>query len=82
MTPKRHGPESWPLPDTDADEKRRPSTSDGVISNTGGLGSGNGRARMNTDSTANTEKGNAAVLGRTGKKKRFPMLRKAFGLKD
>lgn len=93
VTPKRFGSASWPLPDPDADaNSNRPSTSDGAVPGTdvrfgntpGGVGGGmgNGRTRAGTDSTTNTEKGNNAIIGRTGKKKRFPMLRKAFGLDD
>lgn len=91
VTPKRLNSESWPLPDKEVEVDKRPSTSDGVVLGTdvrfgagvdAGAGTSNGRARTNTDSTANTEKGNNAMIGRGVKKKRFPMLRKAFGLND
>lgn len=84
--PSRIASDSWPLPDkTDVDD--RPNTSDGlgmdaneVTSDTAhgrpGLG-----VRENTSSTLKSE-GGTPIYGRSGKKKRFPMLRKAFGLHD
>jgi serine/arginine repetitive matrix protein 2 len=96
VTPKRFGSESWPLPNNNVDDKR-PSTSDGIVTgtdvrvgfagdlNNAGIDSGtptNGRVRTNTDSTTGTGKVGDMIVGRRGKKKRFPMLRKAFGLND
>ncbi|RMD41387.1 hypothetical protein DV735_g3726, partial [Chaetothyriales sp. CBS 134920] len=62
--------DSWPLKDAD-----RPSTSDGLLRNGSAVGS-DGLDRVSSSETVPT------ALGRSGKKKRFPMLRKAFGLKD
>lgn len=76
---RRHMPErimsdSWPLPPALPDEARRPMTSDGPLVR-------NGTTRLNQGSMRKPNEG-AEVVGRSGKKKRFPMLRKAFGLKD
>jgi len=75
--PPRMMSDSWPLPpQLPASVDRRPNTSDGIGAGkqppaAGGVGnSGTG------------VDGQAAAYSRTGKKKRFPMLRKAFGLKD
>lgn len=81
-TPQRMTSDSWPLPPKlIADDTQRPDTSDG----TGNAEGVNGRpglgTRQDTSGTVRTD-GGTPVLGRTGKKKRFPMLRKAFGLHD
>ncbi|KAJ9603974.1 hypothetical protein H2200_011496 [Cladophialophora chaetospira] len=73
--PERVMSDSWPLPPTLADEKpQRPTTSDGPPMR-------NGTTRLNQGSM---RKPNAGVdtVGRSGKKKKFPKLRKAFGLTD
>ena len=81
-TPQRVMSDSWPLPGIPSakgegklsDAAARPMTSDGSTGpKTGPLTGG----REFSTSTA----GEAAV-GRSGKKKRFPLLRKAFGLHD
>lgn len=83
-TPQRLMSDSWPLSTNEASDTDnvRPHTSDGAG---GADGVTNGRpglgSRQNTSATVRTE-GGTPVLGRTGKKKRFPMLRKAFGLHD
>ncbi|ERF69216.1 hypothetical protein EPUS_01173 [Endocarpon pusillum Z07020] len=81
-TPQRLTSDSWPLPlKATADDDDRPQTSNG----TGTAQDANGRpgwgTRQDTSGTVRTEDG-TPVLGRTGKKKRFPKLRKAFGLHD
>lgn len=81
-TPQRLTSDSWPLPlKAVADDDHRPQTPDG----TGTAQDLNGRpglgTRQDTSGTVRTE-GGTPVLGRTGKKKRFPKLRKAFGLHD
>lgn len=77
-TPQRMTSNSWPLPPTNDDGLK---SSDGA----GGAEGTNGRPhlgrRQETSDTVRTE-GGTPVLGRTGKKKRFPRLRKAFGLHD
>lgn len=76
---RRHQPhrmmsDSWPLPPNIPDSgKVRPSTSDGAPVK-------NGSARLNQGSMRTHEP--LQAVGRAGKKKKFPMLRKAFGLKD
>lgn len=73
-TPKRYASDSWPLPQMPGAMDSRPMTSDGVVGGRPGMGS-----RQPTAQTVDT---NGVVVGRTGKKKRFPKLRKAFGLHD
>jgi len=73
-TPKRYASDSWPLPQSVAAVDSRPMTSDGVVGGRPVMGS-----RQPTAQTVDT---NGVVVGRSGKKKRFPMLRKAFGLHD
>ena len=74
-TPQRFASDSWPLPQGAAADggksaaEARPSTSDGP-----GKRPGLGTRRSTVESQA--------VSARTGKKKRFPLLRKAFGLHD
>jgi serine/arginine repetitive matrix protein 2 len=81
-TPQRMTSDSWPLPPSPiVDETQRPPGSDPSgnsenVNGRPGLGS-----RQTTSGTARTE-GGTPILGRTGKRKRFPMLRKALGLHD
>ncbi len=71
--------DSWPLPekqDGTNENSTRPSTSSGLPTKTNGtaIRPGLGQRGDTGNSTAS--------YGRNGKKKRFPKLRKAFGLKD
>ncbi|KAL8940663.1 MAG: hypothetical protein Q9211_002168 [Gyalolechia sp. 1 TL-2023] len=82
-TPKRFASDSWPLPEMPpaAAGKGRPSTADGAAGKPLALGSmrpQSGSSRF----TAETEPVNGVAVGgkETGKKKRFPMLRKALRL--
>ncbi|OJD35056.1 uncharacterized protein BKCO1_19000129 [Diplodia corticola] len=78
----RRTSESWPLPPAIPDEDPsmvagRPTTSDGSPT----------RPRLNKrrstgGETAESEPVGNVAVGRSGKKKKFPMLRKAFRLKD
>jgi serine/arginine repetitive matrix protein 2 len=82
-TPQRMTSDSWPLPPSPiVDETQQPTAPDLV---NGNLENVNGRpglgSRQTTSGTARTE-GGTPILGRTGKRKRFPMLRKALGLHD
>ncbi|KAL9111163.1 MAG: hypothetical protein Q9227_004426 [Pyrenula ochraceoflavens] len=70
---------SWPLSEKEGREVNRPGTSDGVVKEV--PDSRPSLPRENTASTLRTE-GGTPVYGRSGKKKRFPMLRKALGLHD
>ncbi|MCJ1416491.1 hypothetical protein MMC32_002829 [Xylographa parallela] len=73
-TPKRYASDSWPLSESPVTPalNNRPQTSDGFA-----------RPNLGTrQSTAQSTATNGVVLGKNGKKKRFPMLRKAFGLHD
>ena len=73
--------DSWPLPEqtSSANDSTRPSTSSGVLAKT----NGNAIRPAIGQRTPTGETNNSTVsYGRSGKKKRFPMLRKAFGLKD
>ncbi len=73
--PERIMSDSWPLPPLVGDEKpQRPTTSDGPPVR-------NGTTRLNQGSMRRPGQPSEPV-GRSGKKKKFPMLRKAFGLKD
>lgn len=95
-TPKRFASDSWPLPENNTippaaaranNEKLRPSTSDGA-----GVGKplAMGTMRPEAGNRRFTAEGQpvgtngtvGAVGGKEAKKKRFPMLRKALGLKD
>ena len=81
--PERVMSDSWPLPPKIAG-RERPNTSDGirlsaVASDTNLRSTIASRGKMSTPSGA---VGPNAVYGRTGRKKRFPWLRKAFGLVD
>ena len=83
VTPQRFASDSWPLPPKIGalDEEQRPSTADALGTTNGSTvrpGVGN---RIPTSETMRTE-GGTPIVGRSGKKKRFPLLRKAFGLKD
>lgn len=74
-TPQRVMSDSWPLPPKISDNMNdRPNTADGATMR-------NGSARLNQGSMR-TRDVPMEPVGRSGKKKRFPMLRKAFGLKD
>ena len=73
-TPKRYASDTWPLPQIPGAVDSRPMTSDGVTGGRPDMGS--------RQATAQTTDANGVVVGRTGKKKRFPKLRKAFGLHD
>jgi hypothetical protein len=76
QTPQRVMSDSWPLPPKlPASMNERPSTADGPPYR-------NGTTRLNQGSMRMAELPPAEAIGRGGKKKRFPMLRKAFGLKD
>lgn len=81
-TPQRILSDSWPLPPKVlADMNERPHTSDGPAASAAmrpELEDGQPSSPMSKSSSQ--EAGSA--FGRTGKKKRFPMLRKAFGLRD
>lgn len=88
-TPKRYasytaGSQAWPLPAVPpipaASLTARPTTSDGVPAD----GRPNLATSQSTTKTAMMEgvQNEAAVSAKTGKKKRFPMLRKAFRLHD
>ena len=76
-TPKSIPSSAWPLPDVPipTGTVNRPNTSDGVALAAARPDIGSRRL------TAQPDPANG-VLGRSGKKKRFPMLRKAFGLHD
>ena len=76
-TPKRLMSDSWPLPQSPATDSR-PNTSDGAVVN----GRPEIGARRVTEQGERLEVNGVGVVGKTGKKKRFPLLRKAFGLKD
>ena len=90
-TPKRFLSDSWPLPEP-IKADARPNTSDGnIVVITGGNGNGNGNGAMTRPdlgtrrSTVQGEAAaetNGAAVEKAGKKKRFPMLRKAFRLND
>jgi serine/arginine repetitive matrix protein 2 len=75
--PERVMSDSWPLPPpippAEKSSRARPSTSDGPIRN--------GSTRLNQGSMRRPDVASDAV-GRSGKKKKFPMLRKVFGLTD
>jgi serine/arginine repetitive matrix protein 2 len=85
-TPTRIMSDSWPLPPKmPVIEEGRPNTSDGVdlpySQSDANLRPGLGERAPTTDTLRSA--GGTPIYGRTGKKKkRFPMLRKAFGLQD
>lgn len=76
--PQRIMSDSWPLPpkipESEENMGIRPNTADGPPMR-------NGSTRLNRGSMRAQEVP-LKPIGRSGKKKRFPMLRKAFGLKD
>ncbi len=75
-TPMRLPMDSWPLPQGPVSVgDGRPNTSDGGVSTRERPELGN---RRSTGQVVN----GVVVSAKTGKKKRFPMLRKAFGLHD
>ena len=77
VTPQQDWPQKPPpIPESPVSfgSQQRPQTSDGSMTNRPGAG-------KRTFSTNTTPEENAAP-GKTAKKKRFPMLRKAFGLRD
>ena len=79
-TPQRVMSDSWPLPPKmSAITDDRPNTAEGVPESDSRpmLGS-----RQVTSETVKTSGGKPIAYGRSGKKKRFPMLRRAFGLND
>lgn len=79
--------DTWPLATGQASttNTNRPSTSDGIAHS---QDKDNGRplfSRHGTSDSVDSKVTSAAsdvVIGRSGKKKRFPMLRRAFGLRD
>ncbi|RMZ90756.1 hypothetical protein DV736_g2004, partial [Chaetothyriales sp. CBS 134916] len=71
--------DSWPLPPktvAPTGQQGRPSTSDGLLHTNGSVLRPNTHDRVPSSETLPT------VVVHGDKKKRFPMLRKAFGLKD
>ncbi|KAK5951404.1 hypothetical protein OHC33_007460 [Knufia fluminis] len=79
MTPSRGMSDSWPLPPKipeDTQTVDRPFTSDGSTPRPP-IGD-----RQTSTATATSPIGSGEADGKGGKKKRFPLLRKAFGLKD
>jgi len=87
-TPQRTPTESWPLPaKIESGDGDRPYTADGVANASPPAIAGNEYKsdtlqRHNTASTVRTTGGTPVYSEKTGKKKRFPMLRKVFGLYD
>ena len=79
--PERVMSDSWPLPPKTMDDDGRPYTSDGVAITMGADGQSGVADGQNALSTVKSA-GGAPTYGRSGKKKRFQMLRKAFGLYD
>lgn len=78
----RRTSESWPLPPPIPDEKPstasgRPTTSDGSP-----VRPRLGKRQSTGGETTESEPVGQVAIGHSGKKKKFPMLRKAFGLKD
>ncbi|OKL61026.1 hypothetical protein UA08_03830 [Talaromyces atroroseus] len=81
--------QSSPLKSIPDDTRTRPSTSDGIVNGSNARDhSGGVRPHINRHGTSGsidsrvTSTASEVVVGHTGKKKRFPMLRKAFGLRD
>jgi hypothetical protein len=87
-TPQRIPTESWPLPPKiESGDGGRPYTADGVANASLPALAGNEYKpgtpqRHNSASTVRTKGGTPVYSEKTGKKKRFPMLRKVFGLYD
>jgi serine/arginine repetitive matrix protein 2 len=88
FVPQRIPSESWPLPPKiGAADGDRPYTADGVASGSSPVITGSEYPpgmpqRHNTASTVRTAGGTPVFSEKTGRKKRFPKLRKAFGLYD
>lgn len=80
-TPMRLDSSAWPLPPVPGAAGDRPNTADGVAS-TARPELGVRSSTLDDTPSSKMSGQNGVVLGRTGKKKRFPMLRKAFGLHD
>lgn len=79
--PERIMSDSWPLPlKMPAIDEGRPNTSDGVALPFAEPRPVVGGRQPTTDPVHSA--GGTPVYGRSGKKKRFPLLRKAFGLDD
>ena len=80
-TPKRPTTDSWPLPQSPAiaTSDIRPKTSDGTTAAKSRPEIGIRRTTLEGQAALGT---NGTILGKGGKKKRFGMLRKAFGLHD
>ena len=75
-TPQKMASDSWPLPESPSIKTDgRPMTSDGAPRT---MRPPIGNRQISTATVDST----GAVIGKSGKKKRFPMLRKAFGLHD
>jgi hypothetical protein len=76
-----------PLKPAPGDIHTRPSTSDGMVNGSKAKDDGV-RPHINRHGTSDsidsrvTSAASEVVVGHTGKKKRFPILRKAFGLRD
>jgi serine/arginine repetitive matrix protein 2 len=87
-TPQRIPTESWPLPPKiESGDEDRPYTADGVSNaSPPAIGENEYKSstlqRHNTASTVRSTGGTPVYSEKTGKKKRFPMLRKVFGLYD
>lgn len=78
-TPQRILSDSWPLPAKVVnDASDRPQTSSGVETAT----TTRPELGERTPSSPNSNPEAGMTYGKTAKKKRFPLLRKAFGLKD
>ena len=80
--PERIMSDSWPLvPKIPSAEDDRPSSADPVSTKINGVARPGMRERVFSNETDRSA-GGTPSYGKSGKKKRFPMLRKAFGLKD
>jgi hypothetical protein len=81
----KDGEASWPLPLSPQisanDDQERPTTSDGGLPDAAGKEIAVERPAIGKVGSA-ADQTPGAAYGRSGKKKRFPMLRRAFGLKD
>lgn len=75
IVPQRHKSDSWPLVPKVVDENGRPFTADGDPSRPS-------LQRNSSSGTPTPSSPGGSSQGKSGKKKRFPLLRKAFGLKD
>lgn len=73
MVLERHKSDSWPLVPKITPDDERPYTADGEVTRP--------NLQRNSSSGTPSSPGDSS-LGKSGKKKRFPLLRKAFGLKD